>query len=96
MPTHTQPRHVAGDRDMAHRHLAAVISLTEARQKRDRPPATATRAEVAEALGVSPRTVTRYMDRGMPFERAYENGAVRFDIPECKAWRRRHHANSAG
>jgi hypothetical protein len=70
--------------------MGELVVLAAAREQRVRPPATATKADVAAALNVSERTVTRYMDRGMPFERAYEHGAVRFDVADCKLWRRRH------
>ena len=70
--------------------MGELVQLAVVRGRAVRPPATATKAEVAAALNVSPRTITRYMERGMPFERAYAHGAVRFDIAECRAWRRRH------
>lgn len=44
-----------------------------------------TKREIAAALGVCQRTVTRYMAAGLPFVRL-RNGRLRFDVSACVAW----------
>lgn len=44
-----------------------------------------TKRDVAAALGVSVRTVTRYMDAGLPYRRL-RNGRPRFVLSECLEW----------
>lgn len=77
--------------------MAQVLDLAAARERRV-PRATSgvprvTKAEVAAHFAVSTRTITRWMDRGLPFEKPYEYGAVRFVIVECEAWMRRRRGN---
>lgn len=64
--------------------------LSEARGRRGKAQHLVTKAEIAAHFTVDVRTITRWMDRGMPFDRPYEHGAVRFDTVECEAWCRRH------
>jgi hypothetical protein len=45
-----------------------------------------TKAEIAKHLGVTPRTVNRYMQLGMPYSRRFENSPPRFRISEVDAW----------
>ena len=73
--------------------MAQVLDLAAARERR-LPRATptqprVTKDEVATHYGVSTRTITRWMRRGLPFEKPYEGGAVRFELGACEAWMRR-------
>ena len=67
---------------------AQVIDFQQARARR-----TARASEpwvdkrtVARHLGVSPRTVNRYMDRGMPFRRRFEHSFPRFQLGAVEEW----------
>ncbi len=73
-------------------HLGKVISIDAARNARksrgpqERPK---TKAEVAEHFSVSVRTIDRWMTRGMPYEKPFEGGSVRFNLSACEEWFRR-------
>lgn len=45
-----------------------------------------TKAEVAEHFAVSTRTISRWMERGLPFDKPFEGGSVRFDLRDCQDW----------
>jgi len=47
-----------------------------------------TRRELAAALGVTTRTIERYMAAGLPHVRL-RNGRPRFDLSSCLEWQRR-------
>lgn len=47
-----------------------------------------TKVEVAAHFRVSPRTVERWMRRGMPFHKPFEGGLVRFSLRACDEWSR--------
>ena len=59
------------------------------RTARRRPEAMDTKADVAAHFKVSERTIERWMDRGMPFDKPFEGGCVRYRIVDCDAWFRR-------
>lgn len=55
--------------------------------KRGFPPANAlTKQELAGRLRVSPRTIERYMKMGLPYDKPFDHGAVRFRLAEVDAW----------
>jgi excisionase family DNA binding protein len=67
--------------------LAVVVDL----DSRRRVPAVAevrlTKRELAARWGVSERSVERWMrERGLPFEKPFEGGMVRFVPSEVEAW----------
>lgn len=64
--------------------------LSEVRRHRGPVQNLVTKVEIAAHFRVDVRTITRWMGRGMPFDRPYEHGAVRFVVAECEAWTRRH------
>ena len=51
-----------------------------------RNPDTLSKAALARALGVSPRTVNRWMEHDLPIESRQANGAARFIIGDVRAW----------
>jgi len=67
--------------------LVLLADARGARTRADRPRKT--KAEIAAHFGVSERTISRWMQRGMPFEKPFEGGSVRFLLVECDAWFRR-------
>lgn len=70
--------------------MGEVLDLAAARARRGpRLERRLRKAEVAAHFAVSERTITRWMGAGMPFEKPFENGAVRFVLSECEAWARR-------
>ncbi len=54
------------------------------RMRDDEPPMS--KRQVAERYGVSVRTVSRWMQRGLPYSKPYEGGAVRLWATEVDAW----------
>ena len=72
---------------MAHlRNVVYIDEARKARQRRGTQQKLLTKAEIAEHFKVSPRTVGRWMQAGMPYERPFEHGSVRFNLPACEAW----------
>lgn len=69
--------------------MGQVVELAVAREARG-GAATIGKREVAERYGVTVRTVSRWMARGLPYLKPYEGGAVRFRPVEVEAWMRRH------
>lgn len=67
--------------------MGQVVELAVVRERQvrgvERP---ATKAEVAEHFGVSVRTISRWMARGMPYSKPFEGGSVRFDLRDCREW----------
>lgn len=45
-----------------------------------------TKKQIAALYGVSPKTIERYMARGLPYEKPFENGAVRFVPSAVERW----------
>lgn len=70
--------------------MGDLLQLAAARERRAGPRHDKTKDDVAAHFKVTIRTVTRWMSRGLPFDQPYEHGAVRFSIPECESWCRRH------
>lgn len=69
--------------------MGQVVELAAVREVRG-GGATIGKQEVAERYGVTVRTVSRWMTRGLPYLKPYEGGAVRFRPAEAEAWMRRH------
>jgi len=67
--------------------MGEVVDLSAERAKRQPEPWLSKR-EIAEHLGVSIRTVQRYMAAGMPFHRAYPTSPVRMKVSEVDSWMR--------
>lgn len=65
-----------------------VVALFGGRPSASGEPRISKRA-LASRWNVSPRTIERYMKRGLPFEKPFENGSVRFVPSEVEAWWRR-------
>lgn len=63
--------------------LVQLASVQGARRGREQP---CTKAQVAAHFRVSTRTISRWMDRGMPFDKPFEGGSVRFRLSECDQW----------
>ena len=71
--------------------MADVAQVIDFQQARSRRLARASepwigKAEVAAHLGVSPRTVNRYMRAGMPYRRRFEHSFPRFQISAVEDW----------
>lgn len=67
--------------------LAQVVDFTAAVQRRARKAEPlSSKAEVAEHFRVSERTISRWMLAGMPFEKPFERGSVRFRLGACDDW----------
>lgn len=45
-----------------------------------------TKGEIASHFKVSTRTITRWMDKGLPFDKPFEGGSVRYSLRACDAW----------
>lgn len=72
--------------------MGEVLDLAAARERRGpRTESLLTKTEIAAHFSVSTRTITRWMDRGLPFEKPFESGSVRFSLHACDAWMRRRH-----
>lgn len=69
--------------------MGQVVQLAQVRANRGRVGPLQTKAEIAAHFRVSARTVERWMKKGMPYRKPYENGSVRFCLAECDAWARR-------
>jgi len=50
-----------------------------------------TKRMVAKHFGVSMRTVERYMRIGLPYEKPFPGGSVRFVLSEVEQWFHEHH-----
>lgn len=74
---------------MADAQVVSIDRLRAARAARsavDDEPRVKKR-EIARLFGVSPRTIERWMNLGMPYERPYgDRGHVRFVVSRCRAW----------
>lgn len=67
--------------------LAQVVDFTAAAERRARrAEPLSSKAEVAAHFQVSERTISRYMRAGMPFEKPFERGSVRFRLAACDDW----------
>lgn len=69
--------------------MGEVVELAAVRESRRGQEKPLTKAEVAEHFQVSVRTVTRWMTAGLPHDKPYAGGSVRFRLSECEAWFRR-------
>lgn len=71
--------------------MGQVLELTGGRPRRGpRTEPVVTKREIAARYRVSERTINRWMDRGMPYDKPYEGGSVRYCEQECDAWMMRH------
>ena len=68
-------------------HLRKVISIDEARQRRalGSEPWVSKR-DVAEHFNVHVGTIDRWMKKGLPYNKPFEGGTVRFVIADCDEW----------
>lgn len=68
--------------------LAQVVDFEQARAKRtarkDEP--WVDKAAIARHLGCSRRTVSRYMQAGLPFRRRFEHSHPRFQVGAVDEW----------
>jgi hypothetical protein len=80
----------AADRGGARTSGAAARSRRDAATERTAPNVDLlTKVEIAAALGVSVRTVLRWMRAGMPYIRLGSTNRPRFKLQESAAWRDR-------
>jgi transposase len=67
---------------------ARVIDFQQARARRvaraNEP--WLSKREIAAHFGVSVRTITRWMQDGMPYRKRYEQAHPRFQISRCEEW----------
>lgn len=49
-----------------------------------------TKREIAAHFKVTERTITRWMRRGLPYDKPFEGGSVRFNLARCVEWFERH------
>lgn len=67
--------------------MGQLVDLSVARERRAvRTEARSTKTEIAGHFAVSVRTVSRWMNEGMPYDKPYEGGVPRFVLRECEAW----------
>lgn len=69
--------------------LGEVVSLQVARARRDRARSDepwVSKRDIAAFFGVSGRTVERWMRRGLPFDKPFAGGSVRYRLSECEEW----------
>lgn len=69
--------------------MGQVVELAAVRERRGAQPAMKTKREVAAHFRVSERTIERWMRAGLPHQKPFENGAVRFRLRDCEDWFRR-------
>ena len=68
--------------------MGDLIDLGAARARRSEP--WVSKREIADHLGVHPKTVERYMrEDGLPFEKRYPTSWPRFKRSDVDAWLRR-------
>lgn len=76
-----------GARQLTEACMGQVVELAAVRSSRRGQEKPRTKAEIAEHFGVSVRTISRWMSsRGMPFDKPFEGGSVRFSLRDCEAW----------
>lgn len=64
-----------------------LVPIEVARQRRGRrQERLSTKGEIAAHFRVSERTVERWMRRGMPYEKPFAGGTVRFPPAACDDW----------
>lgn len=67
--------------------MGQVLDLAAARERRGpRTEELLKKEEIARHFRVSPRTITRWMARGLPFEKPFDHGSVRYSLRACDAW----------
>ncbi len=67
--------------------MGELVQLQGGRARRDVP--WKSKREVAAHFSVHPGTIDRWMKKGLPYEKRFEGGVVRFVIADCDAWFRR-------
>lgn len=67
--------------------MGQVVELAVVREQQVRAQARPiTKAQVAEHFSVSVRTVTRWMNTGLPYSKPYDGGSPRFNLRDCQDW----------
>lgn len=67
--------------------MGEVLELTGGRPRRGpRTEPVVTKREIAARYRVSERTITRWMGKGMPYDKPFEGGLVRYSERECDDW----------
>ncbi len=66
--------------------MGELVQLQEVRARRGRDVPWMTKREIAAHFGVHVGTIDRWMKKGMPYEKRFEGGVVRFVIADCEAW----------
>lgn len=70
--------------------MGQVVQLDVVRAQRGRQTTKwSTKRQAAEHFKVHPGTINRWMKLGLPFDKPFEGGAVRFDLAKCDDWFRR-------
>jgi excisionase family DNA binding protein len=65
--------------------MGELLDLSAERAKR-LPEPWKSKREIAEHLGVSIRTVQRWMNEGLPFSKVFERGPAKFRRTEVDQW----------
>lgn len=66
--------------------MGQVVELAVVREQRRGQARPLTKAEIAAHFRVSERTITRWMRRGLPYDKPFEGGSVRFNLARCTDW----------
>lgn len=70
--------------------MGVLVDLAEVREARAQGhEPRLTKRDVCAVLGISERTCENWMRRGMPHEKPFANGSVRFVWSDVEAWMRR-------
>lgn len=73
--------------------MGVVLDFEAAREQREAEVAgrepRLTKRQIAGTLMVSERTIENWMRRGMPFEKPFAHGSVRFVWSDVESWMRR-------
>lgn len=70
--------------------MGQVVELAAVRAQRRGQEPPMTKREIAAHFKVTERTITRWMRRGMPYDKPFEGGSVRFNLARCVEWFERH------
>lgn len=70
--------------------MGQVVELAAVRAQRRGQEKPKTKREIAEHFSVTERTITRWMARGLPYDKPFEGGSVRFNLARCVEWFSRH------
>jgi phage terminase Nu1 subunit (DNA packaging protein) len=70
--------------------MGQLYELAAVRERRRGQEPPKTKKEIAEHFKVTERTITRWMQRGLPYDKPFEGGSVRFNMARCMDWFTRH------